>query len=96
MGGPIRVEILGNEYLLRSDAPDELCQKIARYVKAKFNQVASTAKGLPEVKIAVLVAFNIAEEYFKGMEEKEQILLRLDSKVRQINQHLEKAVLEGQ
>lgn len=95
MGRPIRVNILGSEYVLKSDEPDELCEKVARFVKEKFEDISKSAQGLPEKKIAVLVAFNIAEEYFKLLEEKELTVFRVTKRVRELTQQIDKAITKG-
>lgn len=95
MGRPIRVNILGTEYVLKSDEPDELCEKVARFVKEKFEDISKSAQGLPEKKIAVLVAFNIAEEYFKLLEEKELTVFRVAKRVRELTQQIDKAITKG-
>lgn len=95
MGRPIRVNILGTEYVLKSDEPDELCEKVARFVKEKFEDISKSAQGLPEKKIAVLVAFNIAEEYFKLLEEKELTVFRVTKRVRELTQQIDKAITKG-
>lgn len=95
MGRPIRVDILGTEYVLKSDGPDELCEKVARFVKNKFEDIARNAQGLPEKKIAVLVAFNIAEEYFKLLEEKELTVFRVTKRVKEITEQIDRAITKG-
>ncbi|MFN3535480.1 MAG: cell division protein ZapA [Desulfatiglandales bacterium] len=91
----IRVNILGTEYVLKSDEPDELCEKVARFVREKFEDISKDAKGLPEKKLAVLVAFNIAEEYFKLLEETELTAFRVSKRVREITQQIDRAITKG-
>lgn len=95
MGRPIRVNILGTEYVLKSDEPDELCEKVAKFVKEKFEDISKSAQGLPEKKLAVLVAFNIAEEYFKLLEEKELTVFRVAKRVKELTQQIDKAITKG-
>jgi len=95
LGRPIKVNILGTEYVLKSDGPDELCEKVAKFVKERFEEISKVAQGLPEKKIAVLVAFNIAEEYFKLMEERELAIFKLTMRVKEINQHIDRVISKG-
>jgi len=89
---PIRVRILEQEYLVRSDGDEEGVQKIARFVDECLRRVRAGSEGLPEKKAAILAAFNIASEYFQAVEEKEalakDIQARAAALVRQIEQSL--------
>ena len=69
MGQPVKVIILGQEYLIRSDEDGELVHKIAAYVNEKVDEVRSQSDGLSDKKIAILTALNIASEYFQLLDE---------------------------
>src|ERR1700719_1375414 len=58
----VRVEIFDQAYNLRgSDA--EYILKLAEYVDAKMRAVASATNTIDTVRLAVLAALNIADEY---------------------------------
>jgi cell division protein ZapA len=60
--GSVRVEIFDQAYNLRgSDA--EYILKLAEYVDAKMRAVASATNTIDTVRLAVLAALNIADEY---------------------------------
>src|SRR3984957_3301581 len=60
--GSVRVEIFDQGYNLRgSDA--EYILKLAEYVDAKMRAVAEATNTIDTVRLAVLAALNIADEY---------------------------------
>src|SRR5215813_3875901 len=60
--GSVRVEIFDQVYNLRgSDA--EYIQKLAEYVDAKMRAVSEQTATVDSVRLAVLAALNIADEY---------------------------------
>jgi len=61
----IRVRILDHEYVIKSDIAEVELQEIARYVDNKLREIKSETNGLSEKHIAILAAFDIANEYFQ-------------------------------
>jgi cell division protein ZapA len=60
--GSVRVEIFDQAYNLRgSDA--EYISKLAEYVDSKMRAVAEATNTIDTVRLAVLAALNIADEY---------------------------------
>ena len=60
--GSVRVEIFDQAYNLRGSDP-EYIGKLAEYVDAKMRAVASATNTIDTVRLAVLAALNIADEY---------------------------------
>lgn len=61
--GSVRVEIYDQSYHLRgSDA--EYIQRLAEYVDIKMRAVAEQTRTVDSLRLAVLAALNIADEYF--------------------------------
>ena len=71
---PIKVRILGSEYLLKSEEDEEQALRIAEYVNEKLKEVQENVEGLSDKKTAILVALNIASDYFQLLKEREDIL----------------------
>jgi cell division protein ZapA len=61
-GGSVRVEIFDQAYNLRGSDPEYIL-KLAEYVDAKMRAVASATNTIDTVRLAVLAALNIADEY---------------------------------
>jgi len=59
----VRVEIFDQAYNLRAGSDPEYILKLAEYVDAKMRAVASATNTIDTVRLAVLAALNIADEY---------------------------------
>lgn len=73
----IRITILGNEYLIKSDENSGDVQKVAEFVNHKFEEITESKEGLSERKTAILAAFHIASDYFQLQREQENIVAEL-------------------
>lgn len=58
----VRVEIFDQGYNLRGSDPEYIL-KLAEYVDAKMRAVAEQTRTVDTVRVAVLAALNIADEY---------------------------------
>jgi cell division protein ZapA len=58
----VRVEIFDQAYNLRGTDPEHIL-KLADYVDSKMRAVASATNTIDTVRLAVLAALNIADEY---------------------------------
>jgi cell division protein ZapA len=59
---PVRVEIYDQSYNLRGTDP-EYIHKLAEYVDLKMRTVAQQTQTVDSLRLAVLAALNIADEY---------------------------------
>ena len=60
--GSVRVEIYDQTYQLRGSDPEYIA-KLADYVDTKMRVVAQQASTVDSLRVAVLAALNIADEY---------------------------------
>jgi cell division protein ZapA len=60
--GSVRVEIFDQAYNLRGSDPEYIL-KLAEYVDSKMRAVAQATNTIDTVRLAVLAALNIADEY---------------------------------
>ena len=60
--GSVRVEIFDQAYNLRGSDPEYIL-KLAEYVDGKMRAVAEATNTIDTVRLAVLAALNIADEY---------------------------------
>lgn len=77
----VTVTINGNEYILKSDYPEEHILKLANYVDGVIKDINLSYKKLSPQVLLVLSALNIADELFIAKEEnsiikKEMVLLK--------------------
>ncbi|MYI75428.1 MAG: cell division protein ZapA [Acidobacteria bacterium] len=61
----VTVEIFGGRYPVRSGLDAEYVKRVAQYVDRKMHNAADQTRGGDTVRIAVLAALNIADEYFR-------------------------------
>jgi cell division protein ZapA len=59
----VRVEIFDQAYNLRAGSDPDYILKLAEYVDAKMRAVAAATNTIDTVRLAVLAALNIADEY---------------------------------
>lgn len=84
MGQPVKVIILGQEYLIKSDEDGELVYRIAAYVNEKVDEIRAKSDGLSDKKIAILTALNIASEYFQLLDEREKLSADIHQRMKKI------------
>ena len=64
-GVVVTVEILGQRYPIRSSLDTTYVTELATYVDQKMRTAADRTAGGDSVRVAVLAALNIADEYFR-------------------------------
>ena len=64
-GVVITVEILGQRYPIRSSLDTTYVTELATYVDQKMRTASDRTAGGDSVRVAVLAALNIADEYFR-------------------------------
>lgn len=70
----ITVEIFGELYALKSDGEIDQVMKVAALVDTQMKQVARQNVRLSPVKVAVMAALNLAEEYAQLERDYKQLL----------------------
>ncbi len=84
MSPPVRIEILGREYFIKSNEGEERIREIAEYVNRKIKEISEGGKIVSTLNIAILVALNIADDYFRNIEDQEKMKNDVVSKTKQI------------
>jgi cell division protein ZapA len=59
----ITVEIYDQEYHIKGDLDPEYIQKLAKYLDAKMRSIAGRTRTVDSLRVAVLAALNLADEY---------------------------------
>jgi cell division protein ZapA len=62
----VTVEIMGQRFSIRSSLDIEYINRLASYVDHKIQAATEHSTGGDTVRIAVLAAMNIADEYFRS------------------------------
>ena len=93
MKNSVRVEILGREYVVKSDDEKGRVEKIAAYVNQKIQEISGGPQTISTLNAAILAALNIADDYFRVLEEKggnrqdyesraEHLITMIDARIR--------------
>lgn len=87
----VKFEVLGQEYPLHTDAPEEDVREILDLVRSQIEHHSKSVKMLP-AKVAVLVSLNMAGKYVKLKRDYEKLQQqenhRIDAIVTQIETSL--------
>jgi cell division protein ZapA len=91
--GSIRVEIYDQSYNLRGSDGDYIF-KLAEYVDAKMRAVAEQSSTVDSLRLAVLAALNIADEYHVLKRKYEAIANEVSQRTRNLSGALDEVLQE--
>lgn len=76
----IRVEIYNQTYNIRSDGDNEYIMRLAEYVDSKMREISSGTLTVDSLKVGILAALHIADEYHQLKNLQEQTDAQLASR----------------
>jgi cell division protein ZapA len=76
----IRVEIYNQTYNIRSDGDNEYILRLAEFVDGKMREISSGTLTVDSLKVAILAALHIADEYHQLKKTHEQTDAQLASR----------------
>jgi cell division protein ZapA len=71
-GDPTTVEIYGQIYNVRGEGDQKYLTELARFVDTRMREVAAQVATVDPMKIAILAALNIADEYSRYRKQRER------------------------
>lgn len=77
----IRVVIYDQEYFMRGDLNQEYIQKLARYLDTKMRSIAERTRTVDTLRVAMLAALNVADEYHQLRARYEEVTQHMDQKL---------------
>jgi cell division protein ZapA len=80
----VEVNIFGQDYTVKTDADKEYIEKIAEYVDKKMDEIVQNTKTVSTLNTAILAALNIADDFFKEVEKREELLAEVENRSREI------------
>ena len=87
----VKFEVLGQEYPLYTDAPEEDVQEILHMVKSQLEVTEGASPHvLPANKVAILTSLNIASQYVKLKREFGVYRQQIEEKVNLLSEKIEK------
>tara|TARA_B100001250_G_C19692566_1_gene740997 strand:- start:500 stop:796 length:297 start_codon:yes stop_codon:yes gene_type:complete len=76
----VKVPILGQEYTVNTLASPEYIKKIASYVNEKMGEIQDSGiEKDSQLRIAVLAAMNIADDYFQQQDKNKNVISKLEN-----------------
>jgi cell division protein ZapA len=91
----IRVVIYDQEYFVRGDLNEEYIQKLAKYLDVKMRAIAGRTRTVDSLRVAVLAALNVADEYHQVKAKYEETTQRVDEKVEKCSRILDRFLKEA-
>ena len=89
----VKVNILGQDYVVRSAAGQKYLEKVAAYVDEKMEEIkASGIDDSQQLRIAILVAMNITDELFTYKKEKQKFVDKVEAKTLAITEFIENRI----
>ena len=85
----IEVQILGQRMVLKANDDPRHVERLASYVKRKVDE-ASAHGPISSAKLALLAALNIADDYFRAMDEVREFKRQVATKSRAMLNELER------
>ena len=91
----IKVNILGQDYVVRSSAGQKYLNEVSAYVNGKMEEIkASGIDDSQQLRIAVLAAMNITDELFSYKKEKQNFIEKVEAKTRAITEFIDNRIEE--
>lgn len=88
----IQVEIYNQTYSIRSDGDNEYIQTLAKYVDGKMRAISSGTLTVDSLKVAILAALHIADEYHQAKDEHAQSDAQLGSRSSECSELLDRVL----
>jgi len=76
----IEVQILGQNYAIKTDEEEAYIKSLARFVDEKLKEIYNVAPNINQTKATVMAAFGIADELFKLRMEQENMYRMIEEK----------------
>ncbi len=80
----VEVSIMGQKFMVRSDSDDHYVVEVANFVNKKIADIISKTKSVPSLNVVLLAAMNIADEFFKYKNKKDQNFQAVEKKIAQM------------
>jgi cell division protein ZapA len=88
----IRVEIYNQTYSIRSDGDNEYILKLADYVDRKMREISSGTFTVDSLKVAILAALHIADEFHQLQDSQHQSDMQLASRSAECSEMLDRVL----
>jgi len=87
---PIRIQIFDQEYHVKGSLNAAYLEELARYVDGKMRSIATRSHNVDSLRVAVLAALNIADEFHQMKSKHEAATRQVEQKVGEYNDALDR------
>jgi cell division protein ZapA len=88
----VDVEILGQRFAIRSEAPPDYVRQLVHYLEARINEIRGDAAGQDPGKLLALAALDITDELFRLREDRSRSDVDATARVGALLKLLDQAV----
>jgi len=90
----VRVNILGQEYVIKTSANPKYIQEVAKYVNTKMDEIKESGvdSSSQQLKISVLACMNITDELFNLRLKSNNIISKVENKALNISEYIGKKI----
>lgn len=87
---PIRIQIFDQEYHVKGSLNAAYLEELASFVDGKMRSIATRSHNVDSLRVAVLAALNIADEYHQLKSKYEATTRQVEQKVGEYNEVLDR------
>jgi len=90
----VRVNILGQEYVMKTSADPKYIQDVAKYVNEKMDEIKQSGvdSSSQQLKISVLACMNITAELFDVKSKSKSVIAKVENKALKISEYIDKKI----
>ena len=91
----LKVNILGQDYVVRSSAGQKYLNEVSAYVNQKMEEIKESGiDDSQQLRIAVLAAMNITDELLSYKKEKQKFVDKVEAKTHAITEFIDNRIAE--
>ena len=84
----VEVEIFGQRYRLRGEGAEGYIKEVASFVDRKMREMAERTPSVSTLHIAILAALNIADECLKSKKGSEELLRKIKTQRKRLEEFI--------
>ena len=94
MAGVVTIEIAGQKYPIRSGLDPTYVGELAAYVDQKMRAASESAPSSDMLGLAILVALNLADEYFRARQQQSSASGELNERALRLEQMVDDVIAQ--
>ncbi len=87
----VKIQILGNEYVLNSSSGEVQVRRVAAHLNARLNEVLSTSNTSSTLAATVLAALNITHELLQLKDQQDSLLQEFEAQIDRLLDKIERS-----